>query len=137
MSTFKEVFEGKHVFIAVVHVEGGAQAIRNASIARQEGADGIFLINHSIPYSNLLECYEAVRKKFPDFWVGLNCLDIGRSAVSVIPKNTAGLWVDNAGGVSVEWADPRPYNGSSSRLHWTCRSHSGGAVFDSLVCIAY
>lgn len=97
MSTFQEVFKGNHAFLAVVHVEGGAQALRNAYIAREEGADGIFLINHSIPYSSLFECYQAVRDQLPGFWIGLNCLDLGRSAVNFIPKDTAGLWVDNAG----------------------------------------
>lgn len=97
MSTFKSIFQGKHAFLAVIHVEDGAQALRNAKIAEQGGADGIFLINHSIPYSSLIECYHTVREKLPSFWIGLNCLDLGRSAVSFIPKQTAGLWVDNAG----------------------------------------
>ena len=97
MSTFKETFPGKHTFLAVVHVEEGIQALRNAEIAEREGADGIFLINHSIPYSSLIECYCAVRMKYPQLWIGLNCLDLGMSAVSVVPKKTAGLWIDNAG----------------------------------------
>ncbi len=50
MSAFKSIFPKKHAFLAVVHVEGGVQALRNAKIAEQEGADGIFLINHSISY---------------------------------------------------------------------------------------
>ncbi len=97
MSTFKEVFRGKHTFFAVVHVEGGTQALHNARIAEREGADGIFLINHSISHASLLECYEVVRNQLPDLWVGLNCLDLGRSPFRVIPNNTAGLWIDNAG----------------------------------------
>jgi hypothetical protein len=97
MSTFKETFQGKHTFLAVIHVEGGTQALRNAHIAEQEGADGIFLINHSLPYISLLECYELVQEQLPDFWIGLNCLDLGAFAVSYIPKRTQGLWVDNAG----------------------------------------
>ena len=83
--------------MVVVHVEGGAQALRNALIAKNEGADGIFLINHSIPYSSLIECYLMIKKKLPDFWIGLNCLDLGGLAVKFIPKDTEGLWVDNAG----------------------------------------
>ena len=97
MSTFRTVFRGKHTFLAVVHVEGTMQAERNAAIAADGGADGIFLINHSIPYQSLLDCYQKLVEKFPGFWVGLNCLDIGMSAVSAIPQKTAGLWVDNAG----------------------------------------
>jgi predicted TIM-barrel enzyme len=97
MNTYRKTFPGKHVFLAVIHVEGGKQALRNAKIAEEEGADGVFLINHSIPYSSLIECYYAVREKLPELWIGLNCLDLGMSAVNVIPKETAGLWIDNAG----------------------------------------
>ena len=97
LSSFTSTFPRKHTFLAVVHVEGNQQALRNSLSAREEGADGIFLINHSIPYNNLLECYALVREQLPNFWVGLNCLDLGRSAVNYIPKQAAGLWVDNAG----------------------------------------
>ena len=77
MSSFTSTFPGKHTFLAVVHVEGGIQALRNARIAEQEGANGIFLINHSIPHNSLIECYQEVREQLPDFWIGLNCLDLG------------------------------------------------------------
>lgn len=97
MSTFRSIFPGKHTFLVVVHVEGGAQALRNAKIAEQEGADGIFLINHSISYNSLIECYYTVQEQLPNFWIGLNCLDLGRSAIDFIPKQSSGLWVDNAG----------------------------------------
>ena len=97
MSSFRKIFKGKHTFLPVIHVEGGKQALRNALIAQGEGVDGIFLINHHIPYTSLLECYQRVIEKLPNFWIGLNCLDLGMSAVDYIPKDTAGLWVDNAG----------------------------------------
>lgn len=97
MNTFRGTFPRKHTFLAVVHVEGDAQAFRNARLAAQEGADGIFLINHSISPSTLVGVYQAVRERLPGLWVGLNCLSLGRLAVEFIPKNTAGLWVDNAG----------------------------------------
>lgn len=97
MSTFKETFHNPHTFLAVVHVENISQALRNAKIAEQGGADGIFLINHSSSYQSLLESYWAILEQLPEYWVGLNCLDLGRSAVDVIPKQTSGLWVDDAG----------------------------------------
>jgi hypothetical protein len=73
------------------------QALRNARIAHDEGADGVFLINHKLHHTGLLPIYEVVRQQLPGLWTGLNCLNLGRDAVNVIPKNTAGLWVDNAG----------------------------------------
>jgi uncharacterized protein len=96
MSLFKEIFRKKHIFIPVIHVEGGAQALRNVEIALLGGADGVFLINHSISYRSLIECYEEVRKKFPGMWIGLNCLDLGTSSINYIPIEMDGLWVDNA-----------------------------------------
>lgn len=97
MSKYKAIFRRTHTFLAVVHVEDCDQAMRNAHIARDEGADGIFLINHHISYVSLLEIYAQVTERLPGFWVGLNCLDLGRDALAVIPKTCAGLWVDNAG----------------------------------------
>ncbi|MBU6231919.1 MAG: adenine phosphoribosyltransferase [Patescibacteria group bacterium] len=97
MSSFKSRFSNEHTLLAVVHVEGGVQAFRNTKIAQEEGADGVFLINHSIPYPSLIEVYLMIRQKMPDFWIGLNCLDLGRHALDYIPKDTDGLWVDDAG----------------------------------------
>jgi hypothetical protein len=62
MSIFRTIFPGKHTFLAVVHVESKPQTLRNAQIAKQGGADGVFLINHFGPYNDLLECYHVVRE---------------------------------------------------------------------------
>jgi uncharacterized protein len=97
MSTFKATFSKRHTFLAVVHVENSEQALRNTAIAERGGADGVFLINHSISYLELLAIYREVKNTFDDFWIGLNCLDLGRLAIDVIPKEAQGLWVDNAG----------------------------------------
>jgi uncharacterized protein len=96
MCTFRKIFPKKHVFLAVIHVESIEQAERNIKIAAAGGADGVFLINHSIHHMALLVCHEVLRRAVPNFWTGLNCLDIGMSAVDFIPKDTNGLWVDNA-----------------------------------------
>ncbi len=95
-SSYRSTFPKKHTFLAVVHVEGGTQALRNARIARDEGADGVFLINHEIAYPQLLECYQRVRRELPGFWIGLNCLDLGPAALEFVPHSTEGLWIDNA-----------------------------------------
>ncbi len=97
MSSFRRVFRFSHVFLAVVHAEDKVQALRNARIAADGGAGGIFLINHHITYNQLFECYRAIRERLPDLWIGLNCLDLGRSAIEVVPKNISGLWVDDTG----------------------------------------
>ncbi len=98
MNAYKSSFTGKHTLLVVVHAENKMQVLRNARIAHEEGAHGIFLINHSIAYQDLFSCYQEVRAQLPDFWIGLNCLDLGAGqAFQVIPKNVSGLWADKAG----------------------------------------
>jgi hypothetical protein len=97
VNTFREVFPGRHVFLVVVHAESKLQVLNNIGLAKQEGADGVFLINHSVSHRELFEYYEIASELHPNFWMGLNCLDLGRRAVGVIPKSTRGLWVDDAG----------------------------------------
>lgn len=97
MSTFRERFQGRHTFLAVIHVERAGQALRNVKIAKENGADGVFLINHSIVSVELLQIYHEVKRSFLGYWIGLNCLDFGRGAIEVIPCEVSGLWTDDAG----------------------------------------
>ena len=97
MSLYRKTFSRKNIFLAVVHVESKKQGLRNARIAQEEGADGVFLINHNISYSSLIECYTHIREQLSNLWIGLNCLDLGMANIGIIPRETHGLWVDNAG----------------------------------------
>ena len=98
MSKYRDVFPKRHTFLAVVHVQDAVQARRNTSVALAEGADGVFLINHSIRAVDLLRCYEEVRERNPDAWIGLNFLDLTRiPALHILDLTVSGLWVDNAG----------------------------------------
>lgn len=100
MAKFDEVFTSKltHVFLPVIHVEAEDQAVRNMKIARDNGADGVFLINHTIRWSQLLSVYDWARGSFPTFWIGINCLDLDRSmALQHAPTGLQGLWCDNGG----------------------------------------
>ena len=66
---FFQIFENKHVVLPVIHVGYEEQAIRNTAIAKEAGADGVFLINHSISSDELLEIHEKVVEQFPGWWV--------------------------------------------------------------------
>ncbi len=97
MSQFKEIFSNPHVILPVIHVDSIDQTLRNANIAREAGCDGVFLINHGMPYSKLLEIHHAVFKGFPNWWIGINCLDLAPQQVfHKITNEVAGVWVDNA-----------------------------------------
>lgn len=97
ISLFHQVFRSTKVVLPVIHVDDEGQALRNARNASDCGADGIFLSNHDLPWIELLEIHQTVQDHYPDWWIGVNCLDLspeevfGKMAVSV-----AGVWTDNA-----------------------------------------
>ncbi len=97
MSQYRTVFPKRHTLIVVVHVVDREQALRNVQVAQAEGADGVFLINHRTNHLHLLSCFQYIRERCPDFWIGLNCLDLDRyTALKVLPTDAQGLWTDNA-----------------------------------------
>ncbi|MBI3987468.1 MAG: adenine phosphoribosyltransferase [Lentisphaerae bacterium] len=94
---YRDVFANQHVVLPVIHVESLEQALRNVRIAHDAGADGVFLINHGSSSSDLLAVHEEVWKEYPDWWVGVNCLDLNPSEVFArVSEHVAGVWADNA-----------------------------------------
>ena len=81
VNRFRAVFASRHVVLPVIHVATQAQALRNAAVAREAGADGCFLINHSIGSKELLAIHAAVADANPGWWVGVNCLDLDAEEV--------------------------------------------------------
>ncbi|MCB1179616.1 MAG: hypothetical protein KDK36_18705 [Leptospiraceae bacterium] len=83
--------------LPVIHVETYEQCARNLKISYDSGADGVFLINHSIRYNELKEIYGKIRKEYPEFWIGINFLDLRPwQVIEVIDKDVSAIWVDNA-----------------------------------------
>lgn len=98
MVRYRKIFSKKNSLFIVIHVESGTQALRNTEIAKEAGADGAFLINHDIPFTKLLEIYGKVRQQHPDWWIGINCLDLSPlQIIESVPVDTSGIWVDDAG----------------------------------------
>ena len=98
MNGLDRTFPGRrHVLLPVIDVESESQALRNAVLAREGGCDGVFLINHEISAPELLNIHEAVVKQLPDWWVGVNCLDLSpREVFAELPQEVTGVWVDDA-----------------------------------------
>ncbi len=95
---FRQAFSRRHVVLPVIHVASLPLALKNTDTAVTAGADGVFLINHSMAFFELLEIYAAVVKRFPSTWIGLNCLDLSAKEVfQRVPPTVDGIWVDNAG----------------------------------------
>ena len=87
----------KHVALPVIHVQNENQAIANVAIAQERGCDGVFLINHQIDCYELMDIYREIRKFFPDWWIGLNLLDVLPEKVfGIIPSDVSAIWTDNA-----------------------------------------
>lgn len=98
MSQYRQTFPKRNTFLAVVHAEETEQVVRNVAIAHDNGADGVFLINHSIDVLELIDCYTLAREKFSSLWMGINPLGLSIDfAVAMMPEPQTGLWRDNAG----------------------------------------
>ncbi|MGD2067612.1 MAG: BtpA/SgcQ family protein [Gemmatimonadota bacterium] len=97
MNRWTEAFGTGHVVLPVIHVASAEQALRNAEIAREAGADGAFLINHAIGWERLLEIHADLTERLADCWLGVNCLDLAPDEVFPrIGPGVVGVWVDNA-----------------------------------------
>ena len=97
MTRFREVFTSRHVVLPVIHVESEPQALRNAGIARDAQADGVLLINHGMSSEQLLHIHSRVADELPDWWIGVNCLDLTPQQVfKQVSQRVSGVWTDNA-----------------------------------------
>ena len=91
------------LFIVLLHVtnEEGVQAsvrtLRQAQIAFDNGADGVFLIGEEhIRTEDILDCFRLVREAFADKFIGINFSCSAAEAADRIPKDADGLWTDLA-----------------------------------------
>ena len=89
--------------LPVIHVRDAAQAVRNAAVAIEAGAQGVFLINHDFPREELVPILGEVRARFPSLWLGVNFLAVtGRDAFPVLGRLQAegveidAYWADDA-----------------------------------------
>jgi predicted TIM-barrel enzyme len=89
------------VVTPVIHVLDFAQAARNVAIAVDEGAAGVFLINHDFSKEQLLPILRDVRERWPGLWLGVNFLAVsGRDAFPIL-----GLLEAEGCQVDAYWAD--------------------------------
>lgn len=93
-------------FLVVIHAEDPDQVLRNVDRALAAGADGVFLINHTISDAALSSCYFAARRRFKSAWLGLSYMRLSApAALAILPMDASGLWVSDAG---VEETGPQP-----------------------------
>lgn len=72
----------------VIHINGMSQALEQAELCYESGADGIYLIDHnsSSDIEPLVQTYNAVDEHYPGRFIGLNLLQLssGHNAFSFI-----------------------------------------------------
>ena len=98
VSQYREQFGQARRVFPVIHVTSLEQALRNAALARDEGADGVFLITHGeVPDRELLEIHSEVHAKFQGWWIGVNCLTVSPLRLfTMLSEDVAGVWIDDA-----------------------------------------
>lgn len=92
----------------VVHINSIKQAVEQAGVALDLGADGVYLIDHMSGHSDkLLQALRRTSAEYPDGFVGVNFLNHSNAldafddlrtakAVEIISSYPDGLWVDDA-----------------------------------------
>jgi hypothetical protein len=117
--------------LPVIHVVDEAQALAQVKVARDAGADGVWLIGHAMPALELRRVFMSARRAHGDFWLGINFLDLTgpkammtASALTLVAR-VDGLWTDNADPgssmASLVW-------GIKQREGWTGQ-YFGGVAF--------
>ncbi len=100
--TFKKLFKcSGPAILPVIHVLDLVQTQRNIKTAIEEGASGVFLINHDFHVERFLPIIRSTRELFPSLWLGVNFLAVtGKDAFPILGS----LKQD---GISVDayWAD--------------------------------
>jgi uncharacterized protein len=126
---FRMRFSHPHAVLPVIHVSSESQALRNTELAQDCGADGVFLINHSISSRQLLEIHACAATKYPDFWLGVNCLDRSPQDVfSVISPKVDGVWSDTAAILETRQNQPEAQAVLFARKRRQCL-YFGGVAF--------
>jgi predicted TIM-barrel enzyme len=111
-------------FYAVIHVcdVHGYHPMVSAQRALHAGADGVFVINHGVRPSDLIDVANRVHAEFPDMWMGMNLLGVrAEDAFHLLPEYVKGLWMDNAG-------DAQRVQQARARSEWK-GEYFGGVAF--------
>lgn len=82
--------------LPVIHVADLAQALEQVKVAQDAGADGVWLIGHSMPWWELRQVLDQVRGAHRNFWLGVNFLDLQPHDAMAAADSADGVWVDNA-----------------------------------------
>ncbi len=83
---------GRKLALPVIHILDSALSLKQATIARDAGANGVFLCDHGASHEATLASILEIRAELPGLWLGLNML--GGILMSFAP-HVRGVWTDN------------------------------------------
>ena len=105
LARFVNVFGNRVAVLPVIHAKDERQVRSQVELCVQAGAAGCWLINHNAHWRSLFSWGLAAKKDRPNFWIGLNCLDLNAyRAVVEVPQVFDGVWSDD-GSVCDPFAD--------------------------------
>ena len=101
---FHKIFQcSGPVILPVIHVLDDARTAANIDHIIDAGLKGCFLINHDFGIDAFLPVLEAIRGRYPDFWIGVNFLAVtGLKAFPILADLDArgvridAYWADDA-----------------------------------------
>ena len=99
---FHKIFQcSGPVILPVIHVLDDARTAANIDHIIDAGLKGCFLINHDFGIDAFLPVLEAIRGRYPDFWIGVNFLAVtGLKAFPILAElSSHGVRID------AYWAD--------------------------------
>ena len=99
---FHKIFQcSGPVILPVIHVLDDARTAANIDHIIDAGLKGCFLINHDFGIDAFLPVLEAIRGRYPDFWIGVNFLAVtGLKAFPILAElDSRGVRID------AYWAD--------------------------------
>ena len=101
---FHKIFQcSGPVILPVIHVMDDARTAANIDHIIDAGLKGCFLINHDFGIDAFLPVLEAIRGRYPDFWIGVNFLAVtGLKAFPILAELSSrcvridAYWADDA-----------------------------------------
>lgn len=118
----------------VVHVTSEEQAVRQAALCTEHGADGVFLIGHGTTWPEMMPIVSRVQAEVGGF-VGVNLLD--RLAADVLAElSIAAVWADARGDADIRHHEDAPlfYSGFAFKYQPQPDDLAVAATDEALTC---
>lgn len=97
MNKIHTTFNRPRVLLPVVHACSMEQVQEQTAVARENGADGVFVINQGgLNAYQVIDAALAETQRYPDWFVGVNLLAVRPHDIDrLLPDPIRGLWSDN------------------------------------------